>query len=141
MVDHFIRKKTRRQPRSCCRFVKNQGWWETVRDMHDNNKFYETFPLSCTLFYHILNKISDEIEKKKKCGVRSTSSSRLHTCCNNLQTHCRGDYIYTIGEMCGLARATVCTIISENCVVIIKNTLPLCGLGLHPQSVFLLLYF
>ena len=33
----------------------------------------------------------------------------------------RGDYIYTIGEMCGLAKATVCTIISENCAVIIKT--------------------
>ena len=33
----------------------------------------------------------------------------------------RGDYIYTIGEMCGLATATVCTIISENCAVIIKT--------------------
>ena len=32
MVDHFIRKKTRRKPRSCRRFIRNQGWWETVRD-------------------------------------------------------------------------------------------------------------
>ena len=33
-----------------------------------------------------------------------------------------GDYIYTIGEMCSLAKATVCTIVSETCTVII-NTL------------------
>ena len=64
MVDHFIRKKTRRKPRSCCRFVKNQGWWETIRDTHNNNKFYETFRLSRTSFYYISNKVSDEIEKK-----------------------------------------------------------------------------
>ena len=41
--------------------------------------------------------------------------------------------------MCVLAKATVCTIISENCAVIIKTLL--CELGLLPQSVFLLLYF
>ena len=34
----------------------------------------------------------------------------------------RGDYIYTLGEMCSLAKATVCTIISETCTVIM-NTL------------------
>ena len=30
MVDHFIRKKARRKPRSCRRFIRNQGLWETV---------------------------------------------------------------------------------------------------------------
>ena len=28
MVDEFIRKKHDKKPRSCCRFVKNQGWWK-----------------------------------------------------------------------------------------------------------------
>ena len=36
---------------------------------------------------------------------------------------CRGgDYIYTIGKMCGLAKATVCMFVSETLTVII-NTL------------------
>ena len=34
----------------------------------------------------------------------------------------RGHYIYTIGEMCGLATATVCKIVSETCILI-TNTL------------------
>ena len=64
IVDHFFRKKTRRKPRSCRRFVSSQGWWRTVRDtLDDNNRFYETFSMSYTRFYYILNKISDQIEK------------------------------------------------------------------------------
>ena len=63
MVDHFIRKKARRKPRSCRRFIRNQGLWETVWDTYDNNRFYETFRISCTTFYYILNKISDQDQK------------------------------------------------------------------------------
>ena len=64
MVDHFIRKKTRQKPRSCRRFIRNQGWWETVRDAYDNSSFYEIFRISRTAFYYILIKIGDQFEIK-----------------------------------------------------------------------------
>ena len=50
MVDHFIRKKTPQKPRSCRRFNRNQGCWETVRETYDNKRFYETFRMSRTTF-------------------------------------------------------------------------------------------
>ena len=73
--------------------------------------------MSRTTFYYVLNKISDQIEKKS--GDRSTNSSRLQTVTIYKLSH--GDYINTKGEMCGLAKATVCTIVSENCTVIINK--------------------
>ena len=54
MADHFIRKETRRKPRSCRGFITDQGWWETVRDMYGSNRFYETFRMSRTTCYYIL---------------------------------------------------------------------------------------
>ena len=84
MVDHFIRKKTRKKTRSCCSFIRNQGWWETVRDTFDNNRFYETFCMSHTTLYYTLNKISGQIEKKVV-----TEASIPPICCNNLQTFSR----------------------------------------------------
>ena len=54
MADHFIRKETRRKPRSCRCFIRDQGCWETIRDMYDSNRFYETFRMSRTSCYYTL---------------------------------------------------------------------------------------
>ena len=89
MVDHFIRRKTRKKPRSCCSFIRNQGRWETVRDTFDNNRFYETFYMSHTTLYYTLNKISDQIEKKVV-----TEASIPPICCSNLQTFSRWLYLH-----------------------------------------------
>ena len=52
-VDHFIRKKTRPKPR-LYHFIRNQGWWETVRDTYGgNNRFYKTFRMSRTISHYI----------------------------------------------------------------------------------------
>ena len=40
---HFMKRKEQRKPRSCRRFLRNQGWWETVKDTDDDSRFYETF--------------------------------------------------------------------------------------------------
>ena len=64
MVDHFIRKKIRRKPRLCRRFIRNQGWWGSVPDTYNNNRFYETFRISRNTLYYILNKISSQIEER-----------------------------------------------------------------------------
>ena len=117
-VNHFIIKKTRRKPR-CRHFIRNQGWWETVRDKYDNNRFYKTLCMSRTTFYYILKKTSDQTEKTMMTEVLILPDFRLAV---TIYKFSRGDYIYTIGEMCGLAKATVCTIVSKTCAVII-NTL------------------
>ena len=43
ITTYNMMKKKQRKPRSCRRFVRNKGWWETVRDNYDDNRFYETF--------------------------------------------------------------------------------------------------
>ena len=61
---YFLKRKEQRKPRYCRPFLRNQGWWETVKDMYDDSRFYETFRMTRTTFYYILSKISDQIQKK-----------------------------------------------------------------------------
>ena len=68
-----------------------------------------------TTFYHILDKISNQIEKQRVVEEPISPDFRLAVTIYKLSC---GDYIYTIGEMCGLAEATVCTIVSETCKVV-----------------------
>ena len=118
MVNDMIKKREQRKARSCRRFLRNKGWWETVRDNYDDKRFYETFRMSRTTFYHILDKISDQIEKQRVAEEPISPDFRLVVTIYKLS---RGDYIYTIGQMCGLAKATVCTIVSETCKVIVDT--------------------
>ena len=118
MVNDMIKRREQRKARSCCRFLRNKRWWETVRDNYDDKRFYETFRMSRTTFYHILDKISDQIEKQRV--VEELISPDIRFAVTIYKLSC-GDYIYTIGEMCGLAKATVCTIVSETCKVIVDT--------------------
>ena len=63
-IHHFMKRKGQQKPRSCRRFLRNQGWWETVKDLFDDSRFYETFRMTRATFYYILSKISDQIQKK-----------------------------------------------------------------------------
>ena len=74
--------------------------------------------MSRTTFYHILDEISDQIEKQRAVEEPISPDFRLAVTIYKLS---RGDYIYTIGELCGLAKATVCTIVSETCKVIVDT--------------------
>ena len=118
MVNDMIKRREQRKARSCRRFLRNKGWWETVRDNYDDERFYETFRMSRTTFYHILDEISDQIEKQRAVEEPISPDFRLAVTIYKLS---RGDYIYTIGELCGLAKATVCTIVSETCKVIVDT--------------------
>ena len=111
-------KERTTKARSCRCFLRNKGWWETVRDNYDDKIFYETFRMSQTTFYHILDKISDQIEKQRVVEKPISPDFRIAVTIYKLS---RGDYIYTMGEMCGLAKATVCTIVSETCKVIVDT--------------------
>ena len=118
MANDVIKRREQRKARFCRRFLRNKGWWETVRDNYEDKRFYETFRMSRTTFYHILDKISDQIEKQRVVEEPISPDFRLAVTIYKLS---RGDYIYTIGEMCGLAKATVCTIVSETCKVIVDT--------------------
>ena len=69
--------------------------------------------------HFILNKISDQTEKKVVAEVPIPLDYRIAVTIYKLS---RDDYIYKIGEMCGLGKGNVCTIVSKTCTVII-NTL------------------
>ena len=75
--------------------------------------------MSRETFYFILEKIGHLIEKQVVTEVPIPPDFRLAI---TLYKLARGDYTYTIGEMCGLAKSTICTIVRETCAVII-NTL------------------
>jgi len=99
VIHHFNEKKSLRKPRSCRRLLRNQGWWETVRDNYDDNRFYETFRMSRTTFYHILGKISNQITKEFVTEEPIPADFRLAITIYKLS---RDGYLFTIGEMCGL---------------------------------------
>ena len=115
---HFMKRKEQRKPRSCRRFLRNQGWWETVKDTYDDSRFYETFRMTRATFYYILSKISDQIQKKFVTEEPILPDFRLAITIFRLS---RGDYLFTIGEMCGLQKSTACMIVNESCRVIINT--------------------
>ena len=68
-------------------------------------------------FEFILERIHDKIVKKVVTEEPIPPDFRLAITIYKLT---RGDYIYTIGEMCGLAKITICVIINETCQAIIE---------------------
>ena len=75
--------------------------------------------MSRATFNHILVRIHDKLLKKTVTEKPIPPDFRLAITIYKLA---RGDYIYAIGEMCGLAKSTVCVIVTETCSAII-NTL------------------
>ena len=113
-----MKRKKQRKPRSCRGFLRNQGLWETVKDTYDDSRFYETFRMTRATFYYILSKISDKIQKKFVTEEPIPPDFRLAITIFRLS---RGDYLFTIEEMCGLQKSTVCMIVNESCSVIINT--------------------
>ena len=113
-----MKRKEQRKPRSCHRFLRNRGWWETVKDTYDDSRFYETFRMTRATFYYILSKISDQIRKKFVTEEPIPRDFRLAITIFRLS---RGGYLFTIREMCGLQKSTVCMIVNESCSVIINT--------------------
>ena len=114
-----VKRRERRKARSCRRFLRNTGWWDLVRDTYSPERFYETLRMSRATFNHILVRIHDKLLKKTVTEEPIPPDFRLAITTYKLA---RGDYIYTIGEMCGLAKSTVFVIVTETCSAII-NTL------------------
>ena len=114
-----VKRRERRKAQSCRRFLRNTGWWDLVRDTYSPGRFYETLRMSRATFNHILVRIHDKLLKKTVTEEPIPPDFRLAITIYKLA---RGDYIYTTGEMCGLAKSTVCVIVTETCSAII-NTL------------------
>ena len=63
--------------RSCRRFVRNTGWWETVSTMYNDARFKQTFRMSRETFYFILRKIEHEITKQFVTEIPIPAETRL----------------------------------------------------------------
>ena len=69
-------------------------------------------------FNFILDHVHDKLLKKTLVEEPIAPECRLAITIYKLA---RGDYIYTIGEMTGFAKSTVCTIVTETCRAIIDT--------------------
>ena len=103
--------------RSCRRHYRNVGWWNTVNNLYNEERFKQVFRISRNTFHYILQKVGTAI-LKEDAGVGSISpDKRLAITLYKLG---RGDYNYTIGEMTGYAESTVSCLIKEVCQAIVE---------------------
>ena len=109
------KRRTRRFPRF---YGNNKSWWETVSQTYFQKRFKHTFRVSRTTFNCILSKIRDRIQKEYVTEEPIPPEQRLAICLYRLG---RGDYLYTITEMVGLAESTVCQITVEVCKAIVDR--------------------
>ncbi len=101
---------SRTRIRSCRRLPRNTGWWEKVWFTYDNNRFKQTLRVSRSTFDLILARIRPHLEKQTLTEDPISPEVRLAICLYRLG---RGDYLYSIAEMVGLARSTVTRIVNE----------------------------
>eukprot|EP00794_Sanderia_malayensis_P016380 gene16380-18019_t len=101
--------------RSCRRLARNQGWWEHVWTTYDNDRFKRTFHMSRETFLHILHKVYNKLLKEVVVETPVSPETRLAICIYRLA---RGDYLYTISEMVGLAESTICRIVKKVCEIV-----------------------
>ena len=101
------------------RFHRNNvNWWTKFSKTYSDERFKQTFRVSRTTFYFILSKIEHKIRKEFVFEAPINPDQRLAICLYRLA---RGDYLYTIGEMVGLAESTACQIVVEVCTAIIEE--------------------
>ena len=109
----------KRSTRRFRRFYRNnKNWWETVSQTYSQKRFKHTFRVSRITFNFILSKIQHRIQKECVTEKPIPPEQRLAICLYRLG---RGDYLYTIAEMVGLAEPTVCHIVVEVCKAIVEE--------------------
>ena len=97
--------------------MRNTGWWDVVWNSYEDERFKQTFRLSKATFNYVLSFIRDRITKDVNVEVPICPEMRLGICLYRL----RGDYMYTIGEMAGIAESTVCQIVIEVSEAIVET--------------------
>ncbi|XP_065069830.1 uncharacterized protein LOC135694882 [Rhopilema esculentum] len=107
---------SRARVRSCRRLPRNTGWWEKLWFTYDDKRFKQTLRVSRSTFEFILTRIRPQLERQTLTEEPISPELRLAICLYRLG---RGDYLYSIGEMVGLARSTVTRIVNEVTQVIV----------------------
>ena len=101
------------------RFQRNNAkQWTTVSNTYSDERFKQIFRVSRTTSYFVLSKFEHKIRKGFVVEAPINPDQRLAICLCRLA---RGDYLYAIGEMVGLAESTVCQIVAEVCTAIIEE--------------------
>ena len=109
--------KTGKRRRSCRKYKRNEGWWNTVNVSYNEERFKQTLRVSRQTFNFILEKICLAVSKQDTGTGSIPADERLAIA---LYKHGRGDYNYTIGEMTGYAESTISYITKEVCREIVE---------------------
>ena len=115
-LQELVPKQRTRRFRRFCR--NNKNWWKTVSQTYSQRRFKHTFRVSRTTFNFILSKIQHRIQKEYVTEEPIPPWQKLAICLYRLG---RGDYLYTIAEMVGLAESPVCQIVVEVCKAIVEE--------------------
>ena len=103
--------------RSCRRLVRNTGWYKLAMTW-DDERFKDAFRITKNTFAYILSRIGDQLQRDYINEDPISADERLSICLYKLG---RGDYNYTISELCGVGESSVSTIVVEVCQVIVKE--------------------
>ena len=63
LLSKLYQRREQRRKRSCRRFVRNKGWWETVRDTFGPDRFSQTFRMCWETINFILDHVYDKMIK------------------------------------------------------------------------------
>ena len=107
-----------RPVRSCRRLKRNTGWWKNVCNTYSDARFKKIFRVFRETFNFILNRIAPLLVRQTVTEEPITPALRLVICLYRLG---RGDYLYTISEMCGIGVSTVFSICQEFCQVLVDH--------------------
>ena len=114
-VSEFLKRIRRSR-----RVLRQRGWWQMVWTEYYDERFKATFRISRATFQYILEKIRADIECE---GINLIEEPISPECRMAIALYRmgRGDYLYTILELCGCGVATVCNIKLQVSKAIVKN--------------------
>ena len=101
----FTKKRNRRFRRLT---RNNMFWWESVWNSYFDDRFKQIFRLSRSTFTFVLSNIRHKLVKEYVAAEAMSPEKRLGIC---LYRFASRYYLYTAGEMVGLAESTVCKIV------------------------------
>ena len=90
--------------RSVRRCERNASSWAMVWSIYDNSRLKKTFRVTRQTFCYILENIRQDTTKDQLTEMPISRECRLAICLYRLG---RGDYLYTIAELFGVALATI----------------------------------
>ena len=103
--------------RTCRRLQRNNGWMEQALNNYSDARFKKTFRISRATFRYILGKIETRLERQTVTEDPISPEWWLAICHYRLG---RGDYFYTISELVGCGRSTVCGIVNDVAQAIVE---------------------